>query len=375
MSAAEARAGVRAARFRERKRLWAGGALAVVAAAVAVAVPMSAAEGQTGAEYRQTNLISDIAGVARITDPNLVNPWGQAASPTSPLWVADNGADVSTLYRGGVNGTIPQIVPLTVNIPGGAPTGVVFNSTSDFVVNTAAGRAPATFVFDSEAGVLSAWSNTVSGTNADVEFSNKRSVYKGLALASNDGESLLYAANFSKARIDVFDGHFRRVKLPHAFKDAQIPDGFAPFDVQLLGQNLYVSYAKQDAAKHDDVAGPGNGFVDVYDTSGKLLTHLISQGDLNSPWGLVIAPASFGAFGGDLLVGNFGDGAIHAYDPATGSEKGQLTNTDGNPILINGLWALRFGNGTFASPNTLVFTAGIGDESHGLLGEIDPAAG
>jgi uncharacterized protein (TIGR03118 family) len=375
MSAAEARAGVRAARFRERKRLWAGGALAVVAAAVAVAVPMSAAVGQTGAEYRQTNLISDIAGVARITDPNLVNPWGQAASPTSPLWVADNGADVSTLYRGGVNGTIPQIVPLTVNIPGGAPTGVVFNSTSDFVVNTAAGRAPATFVFDSEAGVLSAWSNTVSGTNADVEFSNKRSVYKGLALASNDGESLLYAANFSKARIDVFDGHFRRVKLPHAFKDAQIPDGFAPFDVQLLGQNLYVSYAKQDAAKHDDVAGPGNGFVDVYDTSGKLLTHLISQGDLNSPWGLVIAPASFGAFGGDLLVGNFGDGAIHAYDPATGSEKGQLTNTDGNPILINGLWALRFGNGTFASPNTLVFTAGIGDESHGLLGEIDPAAG
>jgi uncharacterized protein (TIGR03118 family) len=375
MSAAKARAGVRSARFSQRKRLWAGGALAVVAAAVAVAVPMSAAVGQTGAEYRQTNLISDIAGVARITDPNLVNPWGQAASPTSPLWVADNGADVSTLYRGGVNGTIPQIVPLTVNIPGGAPTGVVFNSTSDFVVNTAAGSAPANFIFDSEAGVLSAWSNTVSGTNADVEFSNKHFVYKGLALASNKGESLLYAANFSKARIDVFDGHFRRVRLPHAFKDAQIPDGFAPFDVQLLGQNLYVSYAKQDAARHDDVAGPGNGFVDVYDTSGKLLTRLISHGDLNSPWGLAIAPASFGAFGGDLLVGNFGDGAIHAYDPATGAEKGQLTNTDGNPILINGLWALRFGNGTFASPNSLVFTAGIGDESHGLLGEIDPAAG
>jgi uncharacterized protein (TIGR03118 family) len=373
MSAAKARAGVRSARFSQRKRLWVGGALAVVAAAVAVAVPMSAV-GQTGAEYRQTNLISDIAGVARITDPNLVNPWGQAASPTSPLWVADNGADVSTLYRGGVNGTIPQIVPLTVNIPGGAPTGVVFNSTSDFVVNTAAGSAAANFIFDSEAGVLSAWSNTVSGTNADVEFSNKHFVYKGLALASNKGESLLYAANFSKARIDVFDGHFRRVKLPHAFKDAQIPDGFAPFDVQMLGQNLYVSYAKQDAARHDDVAGPGNGFVDVYDTSGKLLTRLISHGDLNSPWGLAIAPASFGAFGGDLLVGNFGDGAIHAYDPATGAEKGQLTNTDGNPILINGLWALRFGNGTFASPNTLVFTAGIGDESHGLLGEIDPAA-
>ncbi|MBV9196919.1 MAG: TIGR03118 family protein [Solirubrobacterales bacterium] len=349
--------------------------MAVVAAAAAMAIPMATAVGQTGAEYQQTNLISDIAGVARITDPNLVNPWGQAASATSPLWVADNGADVSTLYRGGVSGTIPQIVPLTVTIPGGAPTGVVFNSTSDFVVKTGTGNAPANFIFDSEAGVLSAWSGAVSGMNADVEFSNKHYVYKGLALASADGESLLYAANFSKARIDVFDDHFRRVNLPHAFKDAQIPDGFAPFDVQLLDGDLYVSYAQQDAAKHDDVAGPGNGFVDVYDPSGKLLRRLISQGDLNSPWGLVIAPAGFGAFGGDLLVGNFGDGAIHAYDPTTGVEKGQLTNTDGNPILVNGLWALRFGNGTFASPNTLVFTAGIGGESHGLLGEIDPAAG
>jgi uncharacterized protein (TIGR03118 family) len=375
MGAVNTRVGVRAARFRQRKRLWSAGALAVVAAAAAVAIPMATAVGQTGGEYQQTNLISDIAGVARITDPNLVNPWGQAASATSPLWVADNGSNVSTLYRGGVSGSIPQIVPLTVNIPGGAPTGTVFNSTSGFVVTTATGSAPASFIFDSETGVLSAWSGAVSGTNADVEFSNKHYVYKGLALATTNGESLLYAANFSKARIDVFDDHFRRVVLPHAFKDKQIPAGFAPFDVQLLDGNLYVSYAKQDAAKHDDVAGPGNGFVDVYDTSGNLLTRLISHGDLNSPWGLAIAPAGFGAFGGDLLVGNFGDGAIHAYNPTTGAEQGQLTNTDGNPILINGLWALRFGNGTFASPGTLVFTAGIGDESHGLLGEIDPAAG
>jgi uncharacterized protein (TIGR03118 family) len=374
MGAGHTRVADHVARFGRRKRLWAGGALAAVIAAGAVAIPMATAVGQTGAQYQQTNLISDIAGVARITDPNLVNPWGQAASPTSPLWVSDNGADVSTLYRGGVGGTIPQIVPLTVNIPGGAPTGVVFNPTGDFGVTTTMGSGPATFIFDSEAGVLSAWNNKVSGTNASVEFSNKHDVYKGLALASTNGESLLYAANFSKARIDVFDAHFRRIRLPHAFKDAQIPDGFAPFDVQLLGEDLYVSYAKQDAAKHDDVAGPGNGFVDVYDTNGNLLTRLISHGDLNSPWGLAIAPAGFGAFGGDLLVGNFGDGAIHAYDPSTGAEKGQLTNTDGNPILINGLWALRFGNGTFASPNTLVFTAGIGDESHGLLGEIDPAA-
>jgi uncharacterized protein (TIGR03118 family) len=374
MGVASSRVGVRAAGFHPRKRLWLGGALAVVATVTAVAIPVATA-GPTAGQYQQTNLISDIAGVARITDPNLVNPWGQAASATSPLWVADNGSDVSTLYSGGINGSIPQIVPLTVDIPGGAPTGVVFNSTTGFVVKTATGKAAANFIFDSEAGVLSAWSGAVSGTNADVEFANKHYVYKGLALASVDGDSFLYAANFSKARIDVFNDHFKRIKFRHAFKDAAIPAGFAPFDVQLLDGNLYVSYAKQDAAKHDDVAGPGNGFVDVYDTSGKLLSRLISHGDLNSPWGLVIAPASFGAFGGDLLVGNFGDGAIHAYDPTTGAEKGQLTNTDGNPILINGLWALRFGNGTFASPNTLVFTAGIGDEGHGLLGEIDPAAG
>jgi uncharacterized protein (TIGR03118 family) len=378
--AANARVGVRAARFCQRKRLWLGAAVAIVGAAAAVAIPIATAVSQTGAEYQQTNLISDIAGVARITDPNLVNPWGQAASATSPLWVSDNGSDVSTLYRGGVSGSIPQIVPLTVNIPGGAPTGVVFNSTVStstpgFVVTTATGSAPANFIFDSEAGVLSAWSLAVSGTNADVEFSNKHYVYKGLALASVGDESFLYAANFSKARIDVFDDHFKRVHFPHAFNDPQIPKGFAPFDVQLLNGNVYVSYAMQDAAKHDDVAGAGNGFVDVYDTSGNLLTRLISHGDLNSPWGLAIAPAGFGVFGGDLLVGNFGDGAIHAYDPMTGAEKGQLTNTDGNPILINGLWGLRFGNGTFASPNTLVFTAGIGDEGHGLLGEIDPAAG
>jgi uncharacterized protein (TIGR03118 family) len=311
--------------------------------------------------------------VARITDPNLVNPWGQAASSTSPLWVADNGADVSTLYTGGVSGSIPTIVPLVVGIPGGAPTGVVFNPTTDFVVHTNMGSAPANFIFDSEAGRITAWSNKVSGTTAQAEFASGNAVYKGLALASVDGRNFLYAADFHRARIDVFNARFKKVRLSGRFQDAGIPAGFAPFDIQLLDGELYVSYAKQDAARHDDVAGVGNGFVDVYDTSGHLLRRLISRGDLNSPWGLVLAPASFAAFAGDLLVGNFGDGAIHAYDPVTGAEKGQLMNTDGNPILINGLWALRFGNGTSATDGTLAFTAGIGDESHGLLGEITPA--
>ena len=355
-----------------RRRALCGGILASFAA-VAVAIPVASSAGSTPNQYQQTNLISDIPGVARITDPHLVNPWGQAASSMSPLWVADNGADVSTLYGGGVNGSIPAIVPLVVSIPGGAPTGVVFNPTTDFVVHTQMGSEPANFIFDSEAGRITAWSNKVSGTTAQAEFTSGSAVYKGLALASVDRTNFLYAANFHSGRIDVFNARFKKVRLSGRFQDAMIPAGFAPFDIQLLDGELYVSYAMQDAAKHDDVAGPGNGFVDVYDTSGHLLRRLISRGGLNSPWGLVLAPTRFGGFGGDLLVGNFGDGAIHAYDPMTGAPKGQLMNTDRNPIQINGLWALRFGNGNFASPDTLVFTAGIGDESHGLLGEISPA--
>jgi uncharacterized protein (TIGR03118 family) len=374
MGAAESRIRVRARRSGGGgRRAWWGGVLIALVALASVAVPVAASAASPGSRYRQTNLISDIPGVARITDPNLVNPWGQAASPASPLWVADNGANVSTLYSGGINRSIPQIVPLVVSIPKGAPTGVVFNPTTDFVVHTNKGSAPANFIFDSESGRITAWSNTVSGTTAKTEFASNDAVYKGIALASSGGANFLYAANFHQGTIDVFNGRFMKVKLSGGFLDSRIPAGFAPFDVQLLAGELYVSYAKQDAAKHDDVAGPGNGFVDVYDTSGHLRRRLISHGDLNSPWGLVLAPKSFGTFGGDLLVGNFGDGAIHAYDPTTGAEKGQLINTDGNPIQINGLWALRFGNGTFANRGTLVFTAGIGDESHGLLGEITPA--
>lgn len=356
---------------RARRALRAG-VLGIIAASAA-AVPVVASAGSPGNRYQQTNLISDIPGVARITDANLVNPWGQAASPSSPLWVADNGANVSTLYTGGIKGSIPAIVPLVVKIPEGAPTGVVFNPTGDFAVRTEMGTAPANFIFDSESGRITAWSKAVSGATAQTEFSRRDAVFKGLALAAMGSRHLLYAADFHNDRIVVLNSHFKPVSAPGGFQDSRIPDGYAPFDIQLLDGRLYVSYAKQNEARHDDVPGPGHGFVDVFDTSGNLLTRLIARGDLNSPWGLVIAPQSFGAFGGDLLVGNFGDGAIHAYDPTTGAEKGQLRNTDGNPIRIDGLWALRFGNGTFASDGTLVFTAGIGGEAHGLLGEIAPA--
>ncbi len=213
----------------------------------------------------------------------------------------------------------------------------------------------------------------MSGTSAQVKFSDPSAVYKGLAIGKRDRATFLYATNFHASRIDVFNGKFVRVGSPGGFTDPGIAGGYAPFGIQSLGGNLYVTYAEQDAAKHDDVKGPGHGFVDVYDTAGHLLRRLVTRGVLNSPWGLVMAPAEFGAFSGDLLVGNFGDGAINAYDPRTGAFQGALVNTDGNPIAIDSLWGLRFGNGTTGTPHTLMFTAGIGGEAHGLFGEITAA--
>jgi uncharacterized protein (TIGR03118 family) len=339
--------------------------LGIVAAAAALALSgVSAAEAHgPGNVYKKRNLVSDIDGVARITDPNLVNPWGLAAGSATPVWVADNGTDKSTLYSGGVRRSIPVIVPLVVDIAGGAPTGTVFNPTSGFPVN----GAPARFIFDSEAGTITAWN---SGTTAQTVVPSSGAIYKGLAIATKGKEPLLYAADFHGAKIDVFDQSFAPVTAPGGFVDPNLPAGFAPFNVQELAGKIVVAYAKQDADAEDEVAGPGLGYVDVFDTGGHLLRRLISQGQLNAPWGLALAPSHFGAFSGDLLVGNFGDGAINAYDPRTGQFEGQLKNKDGNPIKVNGLWALRFGNGVTGTPTTLLFTAGIADEAHGLFGEI-----
>jgi uncharacterized protein (TIGR03118 family) len=350
------------------RRLGAFAAIAVLGLTGGASVAGAAGNGNA---FRQRDLVSDIPGRAQITDPDLVNPWGLAAGPTTPLWAADNGTDVSTLYSGGVNGSPPVKAPLVVSIPGGAPTGLVFNPTSGFVVHRDQASAPAAFIFDSEAGKIVAWSPKVPPmTEAQVEVSTPNAVYKGLAIADSPRGTLLYAANFHAAKIDVFDDTFSSVTLPGSFTDPNLPAGYAPFNVQALGTNVYVTYAKQDEQAKDDVAGPGNGFVDVYDTSGHLLRRLVSRGQLNSPWGLVIAPDGFGRFGGDLLVGNFGDGAINAYDRSTGDFQGQLRDQDGNPIRIDGLWTLRFGNGVFGTPSTLIFSAGINDEQHGLLGEL-----
>jgi uncharacterized protein (TIGR03118 family) len=250
-----------------------------------------------------------------------------------------------------------------VGIPGGAPTGVVFNGTSGFKV----GATPAHFIFDSEAGTITAWN---AGTQAVTEATTPGAVYKGLAIASKGATTMLYAANFHTGKIDVFNDSFAPVTVPGGFVDQNLPADFAPFNVQEIAGFLVVTYAEQDPNSSDELHGPGLGYVDVFDTQGHLLRRLVSQGALNAPWGLAIAPRHFGPFSGDLLVGNFGDGAINAYNPRTGQSDGTLRNKDGNQIKVNGLWALRFGNGVIGTPQTLLFTAGIGDEDHGLFGEI-----
>jgi uncharacterized protein (TIGR03118 family) len=353
-------------------------ALGLVTALVTLAPAAPAAARQPGNAYHQTNLVSDLPGLAQLTDPDLVNPWGMAAGPTTPVWVADNGTDKATLYPGFVNGSPIQKAGLVVSIPGGAPTGQVFNPTSGFVVRSGDASGPARFIFDSEAGLVTGWNPGVPppppSTQAQVGASVPDAIYKGLAIADTPAGTLLYAADFHHARIDVFDSNFNQVRLSGSFADPAIPSGFAPFNIQELGGLLYVAYAKQDADAEDEVAGPALGFVDVYSTGGQLLRHLIQRGQLNAPWGLVLAPAGFGRFSGALLVGNFGDGRINAYNPATGEFLGRLRHEDGSPIEIEGLWALRFGNGVTGNPTTLLFTAGIEDEAHGLFGAIEAAS-
>jgi uncharacterized protein (TIGR03118 family) len=352
--------------------------LGLVAGLVALVPAAPAAGAQPGNAYHQTNLVSDLPGLAQLTDPDLVNPWGLAAGPTTPAWVADNGTDKATIYPGFVNGSPIVKAPLVVSIPGGAPTGQVFNGTPGFVVHSGTSSGPARFIFDSEAGLVTGWNPGVPppppSTQAQVGASVPDAIYKGLAIATTPAGTFLYAADFHNARIDVFDQGFNLVHLSGSFTDPQVPRGFAPFNVQELGGVLYVAYAKQDADAEDEVAGQSLGVVDVYSTSGQLLRHLIQRGQLDAPWGLALAPAGFGRFSGALLVGNFGDGRINAYDPQTGAFLGRLHHENGRPIEIEGLWALRFGNGVTGNPTTLLFTAGIDDEAHGLFGAIEAAS-
>lgn len=320
--------------------------------------------------YVQHNLVSDIPGMADVTDPNLVNPWGLSFSAASPFWISDAGKSVSTLYNGA-----GSITPLVVSIPAGAqgpakssPSGQVNNNTSVFLLPTG---VKASFIFATEDGTISAWSGGAAST-VMVDNSASGAAYEGLAIGTSSIGGTLYAANFNTGNIDVFDGKWAPANLSGSFQDPNLPSGFAPFDIWNLGGKLYVMYAKQNAAKKRDVPGAGNGFVNVFDLNGTFQKRLISNGVLNSPWGVAIAPAKWGSFGGAVLVGNLGDGRINAFDANTGATLGTLQDKNGQPIVNSGLWAIAFGNGNSGDANTLYFTAGIQGEAHGLFGAIAP---
>jgi uncharacterized protein (TIGR03118 family) len=309
--------------------------------------------------YSWENLQSDIHGVAEHTDPNLVNPWGMAASSNGTIWVSDNGTGVSTLYN---QAGIAQ--SLIVNIPGkddhkpGTPTGVVFNSTPFFKVTKNGNSQPALFIFVNEDGVISGWNPALDQTNAIIAVKAKGdTVYKGVTMGVANGHNFLFATDFHNNQVDVYDENFRLVKMNN-FADPNLPKKFAPFGIRNFNGQIYVTYAMQGPGGKDDVAGPGNGFINVFDTSGNFVKRLVSNGNLNSPWGMALIE------GDELWVGNFGDGIINNYDPTTGASLGTINQADGTPLQFDGLWdMLPLGSGVY-------FTAGISDEEHGLFGLI-----
>src|ERR1700691_1678194 len=377
------------------KRKWLCAGVLLVAAASAL---FAQTNNTPPNNYLVHNLVSDLANTADHQDPNLVNPWGVGFGPT-PFWVGNNGKGTATLYDG-----IGAVIPLVVAIPqagdagtAGPVTGVMFNS---FASNSSAfdvqAGMPALFIFCSEDGVISGWNEVVSGPKASILFDNSKSgaVYTGCAVGGTAAAPYLFAANFNAGTVDVYDGNlnlnpapYNQSSLPEpysgssSFSNPAIPAGFAPFNVQNIDGTLFVTYAEQDAQKYASVAGPGNGYVAMFNLGGSLIANLVAQGPLNSPWGMAIAPANFGPFAGALLVGNFTDGIINAFNATSGAFLGALNDANGKPIAIPGLWSLNFGGGSDSEdPGTLYITAGIGGgpnddpvQSHGLLASIQAA--
>ena len=326
--------------------------------------------------FHQTNLVSDAAGYgATTTDPKLVNPWGMAFDPTGALWLANNGSGTATTYDAngnklGTTVSIPAAQTPVVNpqaqINIGVPTGIVYSASGDFTIQ---GHGAATYIFAGEDGTISAWNPSMGGTAQIVaDRSANGARYKGLALALDGSANRLFATNFKGNQVEVFDGSFT---LLRTFTDSTLPAGFGPFGIATIGGQLYVTFARQQAPDNvDDVPGAGNGYVDVFAPSGVLIRRFASNGSLNSPWAIVQAPAGFGPFAGAILVGNFGDGQIGAYDAVSGNFVDMLRDANGAAISISGLWGLAFGPASGST--SLYFAAGVGDEAHGLVGRLSP---
>jgi uncharacterized protein (TIGR03118 family) len=348
--------------------------------------------GQTSTGFADTALVSDKLGVVATTtkiDANLSNPWGVAIAPGLPFWVADNNSNLSTLYSGtgaietaAITGTNEVGVTIPASAAGvpANPTGQVYNGGGGFLIPTSAGQESSLFIFDGEGGTIAAWANG-SGATAVTAYDDgvangaNHAVYKGLALGTVNGASFLYATDLHNNKVDVFDTNFTKpAAMQGKFIDPTMPAGFVPFGIVAVNGQLYVSFTKQDAAKHDETTGAGLGYVDVFDLSGNFVSRFASAGVLNAPWGMAVAPAGFGSLAGDLLIGNFGDGKINVFAPngtALATSMGPLTVTNGGTITIPGLWSLVFGNGDSDKPvTTLFYTAGFADQTDGVFGSI-----
>jgi uncharacterized protein (TIGR03118 family) len=373
--------------------------ITTASAAGAVCVVLSACGGGGGDSnapaasntLADTALVSNRTGVVATNstiDANLSNPWGLVSAPGLPFWIADNNSNLATLYSGTgqvATGTVTGSNTAGIEIPASAagvpanPTGQVFNAAGGFAIATPMGQESAMFIFAGEGGTIAAWAKD-SGTHAvtayddGVSSGDNHAVYKGLAMGSSNGANFLYATDLHNGKVDVFDTHFEKPDgMQGKFVDPTLPAGYVPFGIAALNNQLFVTYAKQDAQRHDETTGAGLGYIDIFDFNGEFVGRLASGGDLNAPWGLVVAPAGFGTFQGDLLVGNFGDGAINVFAPngnSLATSMGPLT-VNGNALAIPGLWALAFGNGDADKPKTTLFyTAGFANQTDGVFGGL-----
>jgi uncharacterized protein (TIGR03118 family) len=328
--------------------------------------------------YTRTDLTANNPNVANVPniDPNLVNAWGMSRSSGSPWWISDNGTGLSTLYDGA---GLAQSLVVTIPPPNGqngtsAPTGTVFNAFSGAFDVTPGQRS--VFLFVTEDGTIAGWNPNVNLTNAviKVDDSDEGAIYKGCAIAMTKSGPRLYVSNFQTGEVDVYNSKFQEIHLDGAFEDSMLPANYAPFGIQNVGGNIIVTFAQRRPGSTDENHGPGKGYVDIFDADGKLLLRLQHNKTLNAPWGIAQAPGDFGSFSHRLLIGNFGDGTIHAYNAVSGKLEGTLLDANGVPIWINGLWALSFGgnNANSGLANELFFTAGPNDENDGLFGKLAP---